>query len=290
VDAQSKLTPVEQKRFRTEYPKTQMFTKTDLAKFENVFDDHPRWVNLGSQKNFARYALRIGEEWGKSSTSFNERYFQRAIARAIIFRHTEKGVSQQPWYAGGYRANIVAYAVAAIGEVCRRHGKELPWNRIWREQGTFIPLDSALMIAAQFVTAFILNPPSGISNISEWCKKELCWSRICDRLGELSNELPQQFIEELISADEARADERQGKKDQLVEDGIKAQIVVCDIPAAMWRLVLQEGQRRKLLSSKEVDCVRIAQQIPNKVPTERQCVVILGALAKLNQDGFVLPV
>ncbi len=34
-----------------------MFTKTDLAKFENVWDDHPKWVNLGAQKNFARYML-----------------------------------------------------------------------------------------------------------------------------------------------------------------------------------------------------------------------------------------
>jgi hypothetical protein len=40
-----------------------VFTKTDLAKFENVFDDYPKWVNLGGQKNFARYASRIGSEW-----------------------------------------------------------------------------------------------------------------------------------------------------------------------------------------------------------------------------------
>ncbi|WP_217703199.1 AIPR family protein [Celeribacter sp. HF31] len=50
ADAQSKLTPGEQKRFKAEYPKPQMFTKTDIAKFENVWDDHPKWVNLGAQK------------------------------------------------------------------------------------------------------------------------------------------------------------------------------------------------------------------------------------------------
>jgi hypothetical protein len=41
ADAQSKLTPAEQRRFKAEHPKPQMFTKTDLAKFENVWDDHP---------------------------------------------------------------------------------------------------------------------------------------------------------------------------------------------------------------------------------------------------------
>lgn len=82
-----------------------------MFKFENVFDDHPKWVNLGSQKNFGRYALRIGKEWEKSSDSFNELYFRRAIARGILFRTTEL-VSEQPWYNGGYRANIVAYTLS----------------------------------------------------------------------------------------------------------------------------------------------------------------------------------
>src|SRR3546814_15628838 len=89
-----------------------MFTKTDLAKFENVWDDHPRWVNLGSQKNFARYAARIGSEWEKSSDAFNEFYFKRAVARGLIFRATERIVSAQPWYNGGYRPDE------------RREGKE----------------------------------------------------------------------------------------------------------------------------------------------------------------------
>ncbi|WP_420029774.1 AIPR family protein [Moellerella wisconsensis] len=34
ADAQSKLTQAEQRRFKAEYPKIQMFTKTDLAKFD----------------------------------------------------------------------------------------------------------------------------------------------------------------------------------------------------------------------------------------------------------------
>ena len=185
IDAQSKFTRSEQRRFVAEHPKLQMFTKTDLAKFENVFDDHPRWVNLGSQRNFAQYALRIGREWEKSSTAFNEHYFRRIVARAIIFRHTEKLVSQQSWYLGGYRANIVSYAIASIGEVSRRCGGELHWNRIWQNQGVFESLDVSLSIASKFVNEDIMNPPPGISNISEWCKKEACWARIFGRMDEL---------------------------------------------------------------------------------------------------------
>ena len=42
---------------------------------------------------------------------FNELYFRRAIARGILFRTTERLVSRQSWYNGGYRANIVAYTL-----------------------------------------------------------------------------------------------------------------------------------------------------------------------------------
>ena len=62
ADAQSKLTPAEQKRFKAENPKPQMFTKTELAKFETVWDDHPTGVKPGAQKHLARYARRTGTQ------------------------------------------------------------------------------------------------------------------------------------------------------------------------------------------------------------------------------------
>lgn len=158
ADAQSKLTQAETRRFRAEYPKPQMFTKTDLAKFENVWDEHPRWVNLGAQKNFARYAARIGREWVKSTENFNEFCYRRAIARAIVFRRTEKLVSDQPWYNGGYRANIVAYAIAVISECCRKRKKSIDYSRIWNDQQLPDSLLVALAIAAKFVNEDIANP------------------------------------------------------------------------------------------------------------------------------------
>ena len=40
----------ERRKFQTQHPRSQMFTKTDLAKFENVWDEKPTYVNLGAQK------------------------------------------------------------------------------------------------------------------------------------------------------------------------------------------------------------------------------------------------
>lgn len=231
ADAQSAMTPAEQKRFKVSHPKPQMFTKTDLAKFENVWDEHPRWVNLGAQKNFAKYAERIGKEWESSAESFNEYYFKRAIARGIIFRKTEKLVSAQSWYSGGYRANIVAYSIAALADCCRLMKMSPDFMHIWQQQWVSEELSDALVLIAKFVHDDIMSPPQGISNISEWCKKESCWERIRSKTEILSNKLPKKFLETLISEGEIRGRKKAYKNIQIMDDGIQAQKKVCEIPA-----------------------------------------------------------
>jgi AIPR protein. len=287
ADAQSKLTPGEQKRFRAEYPKTQMFTKTDLAKFENVLDDHPRWVNLGSQKNFARYALRIGKEWEKSSDGFNEFYFKRAIARGILFRATEKLVSSQPWYNGGYRANIVAYTLSMLGEVTKRRKASVDYQRIWATQAIDDVLSQALATIAAAINEDIIHPPQGISNISEWCKKEGCWARLLEQADNIAGLLPEEFWAALASAEDNRHEAKTARQTQKIDNGIEVQKQVFEVPAAHWSLILKEGTSRRLLTPKEMGILKIAEQIPAKIPTEKQSAVLMEIFDKAQQEGIV---
>lgn len=286
ADAQSKLTQAEKRRFKAEYPKSQMFTKTDLAKFENVWDEHPRWVNLGAQKNFARYAARIGKEWVKSTDNFNEFYYRRAIARAIVFRKTEKMVSDQPWYNGGYRANIVAYAIAAISEYCKRIKKSVDYNKIWNNQDLPESLLRALIISTEFVNDDIANPPEGISNISEWCKKEACWNRISLRITQLEQEMPDSFKNELVSLEEEQQEVKAAKKTQKIDNGIAAQKKVFEIKPKTWADILIKGQGKQLFSAKEISILNIAKDIPAKIPTEKQSFVLLEILEKAKSEGM----
>jgi len=179
-----------------------MFTKTDLAKFENVWDDHPKWVNLGGQKNFARYAGRIGKEWEKSSEGFNELYYKRIIARGIIFRTTEKLVSAQPWYNGGYRANIVAYTLALIGEMIKARKAAIDFQRIWNIQAIDDLFARAVAIISAEVNEDLIHPPQGISNISEWAKKDGAWVRMLSKVGTIAGKIPDDFWSTLVSADD----------------------------------------------------------------------------------------
>lgn len=288
ADAQAKLTPAEQKRFKAENPKPQMLTKTDLAKFENVWDDHPRYVNLGAEKNFARYAARIGKEWDKSSDSFNEAYFKRAVARGIIFRATERIVSAQPWYNNGYRANIVAYTLAVLSELTRRQEKSLDFQRVWNAQAISPVLESTIAVVASRVNDDLLRPMQGISNISEWAKRESCWTRMLENMDEFADLLPDEFDGECLSRDDHLSEKRAARNTQKVDNGIEAQTKVFAIPAARWIAVHEVLAAKRLLTPKEIGILNVAMQMPMKIPTEKQCAVLLDTIEKARAEGISL--
>lgn len=288
ADAQAKLTPAEQKRFKAENPKPQMLTKTDLAKFENVWDDHPRHVNLGAEKNFARYAARIGKEWDKSSDSFNEAYFKRAVARGIIFRATERIVSVQPWYNNGYRANIVAYTLAVLSELTKRQEKILDFQRVWNAQAISPVLESTIAVVASRVNDDLLRPMQGISNISEWAKREACWTRMLENMDEFFDLLPDEFDDECLSRDDHLSEKRAARNTQKVDNGIEAQTKVFAIPAARWIAVHEALAAKRLLTPKEVGILNVAMQMPMRIPTEKQCAVLLDTIEKARAEGISL--
>jgi hypothetical protein len=287
ADVQSKLTPGEQKRFRAEYPKPQMFTKTDLAKFENVFDDHPRWVNLGSQKNFVRYAQRITKEWDRSPDDFNELYFKRAVARGILFRATEAMVSKQPWYNGGFRANVVAYTLSVLGEIAKRRDSGVNFARIWELQTASPDLVAALEIIAREVNEDLIHPPPGISNIGEWAKRDGCWDRLLGQVDRISGMLAEDFPAALESEQNSRDDARGARDTQEIDNGIEAQKRVLKIPAEAWRSLMSQMSARALLSAKEAGIMGVAAKIPAKIPSDAQCRVLIAILERARREGLL---
>jgi hypothetical protein len=176
-------TPKRKKQFRVEHP---CFTKTDLAKYENTWDQMPYYVSEGAQKNFKRFTLRLQDRKGFLP---DESYYQRLIAKAILFRRTEKLVQAQNY--GGYRANIVTYTIALLSN---RTAQRIDLERIWREQSLTEALEAEIIRASGAVHAIITNPPGG-ANVGEWCKKEKCWDSVRDCEFKLSAV----FENELIS-------------------------------------------------------------------------------------------
>ena len=224
----------------------------------------------------------------QSPDTFNEFYYQmRTIARAVIFRQTEKLISSNSLGTdGGYRANLVVYAIAVICETCRRHKKSIDFLSIWKNQALTSTLDGTLAIAAKFVNDSILNPPDGISNVTEWCKKDACWTGVQSKIETLNGSFPAGFWGELVSFGEHNEKMKDAKKTQKIDNGIDAQKRSLEIGADQWAIIFQGLSEKGGLSPKEAGILKIAQQIPYKIPTEKQSMVLMGVLEKARDEGL----
>ena len=282
ADARARLTPAQRRKFDLENPRRQLFTKTDLAKFLGVWEQYPHEVSLGAQKNFANFARRIGQAWKKGPNDFNEAWYREAIAKAIVFKATERIVSDQPWYQGGYRANIVAYAIAKAAHDVAERGKAVDFQDIWMRQALTPALTEALIKVAEAVHGVLINPASGISNVTEWAKKQACWSRA----SELDIAWPQAFLDLLISNDERRDMARGARREQRELNSIETQIAVVEAGPAFWADVLEWGRTRGLLTPTEVGVLRVVTNRTGRAPTERQCRKAVEALGKLQSEGY----
>lgn len=280
-DARALLNPTQRKKFDLEYPKSQVFSKTDLAKFLNLWLGHPDIVSRGAQKNFARFAETIGKVWTKNPDQFNKRYYTDSVAKAIVFREAETLVSEQPWYQGGYRANVVAYAIAKIAHDVEEMDRAVNFDSMWRKQDISDAFKEALVLAAKASHDVLVDPPAGMSNVTEWAKQQACWNRI----SALDILWPRPFVRELMTHEEEQEEQSDAEKDQRLLNGIEAQTVVVRAGGPLWRTVKEWGVSRRLLTPTEAGILDVAAAIPNRVPSEKQCLIAIEALKKMHQEG-----
>lgn len=176
-------TTLRRKAFKESHP---LFTKTDLAKYENTWDQLPFWVSEGAQKNFKKFTIRLAE---RGNFVPDAKYYERLIAKAILFRRTEKLVQQQQY--GGYRANIVTYTIAYLSHVT---GQRIDLDAIWKNQSLTSALEENIVEVSKFVQQMIVNPPGG-ANAGEWCKKQQCWNTIKEYVYEITSELRTELVD-----------------------------------------------------------------------------------------------
>lgn len=285
-NAQIGLSVAQRKQFQLLNPKKQLITKTDLAKYENAWRFLPHVVSQGAQKNFIAFSNYASSAWEKNQEQFNEEYYRRVVVKGMLFRRTEELVGKQPWYEGGYRANIVAYTIAKFAQILQFEGtgKLLDFKAIWNRQDVTPAIDRQLTLIAEHMFRIIVAPQGGFQNVTEWCKKEICWIRARDTQVPFFKDLTPELIE--------REDEQHIKKsaaeDQLIITGIQAQTKVVELGAIYWRELQAWGRQRQLLSPEDDSFVTVAAAIPKKIPTEKQCSRLLQIKARLEEEGLAV--
>lgn len=193
----------EDKKFKREYPKDQVFKKEQLATVELCWDQAPDIVSKGSTKLYAEFISRIDETWSEDNDrgKYEDSYFRKAVALIILFGTLEKEISNQNWYKQdrGYRRNIIAYTISMFSYCFARKTKNKNFNfdAIWKEQKVLpdSPLLPFLLRMAEKVSNCLRSNPKQ-ANISEWAKDGRCWVQMKENFdSDISVWTPDWFLD-----------------------------------------------------------------------------------------------
>ncbi len=287
VNAQAKMKISEKKEFLKKHPRSQLISKTDIAKFENSWLMLPHIVSRAAQKNFLSFAEYIGKNFGTSGAQFdNDVYFKEIVSKAIIFKFVENMVSaaKKTWYPGDFRAQIVTYSIAKLVSIVdeQANGFVINLNGIWMSQAVSHVLAAQLEDIAKSVSKAIFITPAQNMNVGEWCKKSECWNAV----HELDIAILPELHSELIPKDELdriHKDAAGRAREDAVIDAVMEVVALRQINC--WHRLLEWSKKHNPLYGMELDLVRYAGRF-EWIPTDRQAIKLIQVLQKLEQEGF----
>lgn len=285
IQAQMGKTSAQIKEFQLRYPKTQLFTKTDLAKYRNSWACMPDVVSKGAQTNFQKFSENIKKNYDDKANEYNEKYYKETVAIGILFRKTENLVSAQEWYQQGYRAQIVTYAIALLSYLLKKQYPKfnLDFLRIWKEQAIPQEIINEMTNITKFVNDSINDPDRETINVTQWCKRAECWKRVQESC---EYTISDSILNCCISHDEELAEKASARKDSKIDAGIEAEKAVFEYGVANWIRLFDFCSSKKLGSQQQLQAIKIAIQIPLKLPSSTQAKSLLELLEIAMDNGY----
>ena len=176
------FTKAQRMAFDKKYPKEQVFTKVELAKYINAYQEvvggyskiiiGPNSVVRGNEKNYAKFINNNLPDEKK----INNVYFEDAVAKAILFKTAEKryGTKKNDYCIGELRQVAVPYTISLISYLT---DNKLDLYKIWKNQCLSDALSDFIYDLMKQVNAFIIDN-SPITHYIEWAKKDECWELV----------------------------------------------------------------------------------------------------------------
>lgn len=191
-DQLAQLSGFNEKSFRTEYPKSQRITKTDVAKYENAWRQRPYDFCRGAEQNYKLYVTDIKRDKPVVTAA----YLFRIIAEGILFNTIDSIVRSKS--LGGYKANMNAYIMSAISVLS---DENLDMTYIWENQKVQQVVVDKIEELIPLVWMHLTGASSGsqMQNVGEWSKRIDCWNKLKLKLGDIDkfdDELLQKEINE----------------------------------------------------------------------------------------------
>lgn len=240
------------KAFESQNPNSQKFTKTDMAKYLQTWNQRPHIVVRGAQKNYIEFMKQ--QKLGVPGKVF----FEDLIAKAIIFKSTERIYGTGSKSIGDLsRYLIVPYSLAFL---FRFTESLLDLSKVWKEQRISEKLEKAIQEVLIKVNEFMHDhAPGGL--ITEWAKKEDCWKKLIDE--SLSLSFSKSDLEEDLTTLAAQK-RRENAESLNVEEELKKQEVtrLLKTPYQVWKRIMEWGRISGKLSPYVLDIVsNIARKV-----------------------------
>ena len=278
------------KQYENRYPECQVIKMVDLAKYMEIFEGEPHIVSKGKQAIVKVFSPKIKSQWNKSDELFNRFYFKRVIALALIYRKTDEIIKNTDWYKEkkSYKANVVAYTMSILFDYVRtnKKGYTLDFTRIWNTQGVYKELMNQIEVLCTEVYMFITDNSRENENVTEWCKKELCWRRAQKKSWTILDS----FINTLILEEDLREEVKDAKAERKIVNEIDDIKFIISAGKDYWQKVLEWGVKRRLLSDMEKSLIMLAINIEDtgRIPNEKQSKAILKSRNRMITEGMPL--
>ena len=270
-------------KFEKTFPRSQVITKTDLAKFFNSWNQKPHTVSKGAQKNFVEFANEVADKYAdeNSRSLFGDDYFKRIVACAIIFNATHKAVRASEWYESGFLANIVTYSMAKLSYEIDRLKLQPDWAQIWRLGEISDAFVRQLADIAFAMTGVLTDPSRPQKNVTEWAKMERCWEAAKNKRISLNED----FLKTLqdSNASVRREERREEKAKGQILNEVELWKKLAAIPGYIWDEIMSSN--RMTVSPVQSNIIKIFRN--GGQPSMKQFERVIEVLDRAKQEGLV---
>lgn len=256
------FTPARQNAFDKRNPKSQIFTKEDLAKYVNAYSEvsdgkkliiGPHFVVRGNQKNYVQFICANVDK------HIDNVYFEDIISKAILFRTAAKLYNAN---TDLQRASAYIYVPYTLSWFTYNLTRNLNLFKIWKNQGLSEELKEVIGDLMVKVHDYIYKKSLALNKRpDEYAKKEDCWidlknQRFSIDLNKISQDLedPKKPTERRRVSNE---DHENTEKQQELE-------LIKSVPPAVWHKIEDWGRTTNILSQQQMN---VAFNMPGRIRT-----------------------
>jgi hypothetical protein len=285
----AKRSPRQKREFQEEFPKSQLITKTDLAKTSVIFSGEPNRAVQGLQIAFKYFAVNIQKDWESNENLFNDLFYKKLISQQIMFNQCRLLAMEK--VSGNAIQPVTAYGLFMLNELSNTSIYNLPFIDVWNKQKISLPMENQLVEIIRFVLEFFNNQTEGVEgrSILSYSKTKACVTSFKDKIKQLNSGeyLINQYKQTLRSTTEDDSDNRQANRDEDVANEMDLFIKLSKLD---WEQVIIFAKSSNEIYDNDIELLSTFPKFlrGGREVTRKQQLAIHRILMRMKDEGFAL--